>query len=97
VAGPLGYPIASVLDTRDGDGTFAVFETGRVWWSARTGAKPVSQGPLLKRYRKLGAASGRLGFPTTKNYRIPRGARLNLEQGFLIYDKNTKRVTVTYR
>ncbi|MGH3506849.1 MAG: N-acetylmuramoyl-L-alanine amidase [Nocardioidaceae bacterium] len=96
-AGRLGFPARRIERTRDGSGLVAAFDHGFAWWSSRTGAKAVSQGPLLRRYRKLGMASGRLGFPTSTNFQTRNGGRLNLEHGYLVFDKITRRVTVTYR
>lgn len=95
--GRLGYPTRRIVRTAEGAGNRADFVDGVVWWSSRTGAKPVSRGPLLKRYRQLGTAGGRLGFPTSTNFKTRTGARLNAEHGYLVYDKSTRKVTVTYR
>jgi uncharacterized protein with LGFP repeats len=62
--GPLGYPTTSTAATADGTGSFSVFEGGRIYWSAATGAHSVS-GPIAARWLTEGAEQGALGYPTT--------------------------------
>jgi uncharacterized protein with LGFP repeats len=62
--GPLGYPTTSTVETAGGTGSFSVFQHGRIYWSAATGAQSVS-GPIADRWLSEGAEGGALGFPTT--------------------------------
>jgi uncharacterized protein with LGFP repeats len=71
-AGPLGFPITSDAPTPDGRGFSVRFESGDVWWSPATGAQ-VLTGASLAEYRRTGASSGPLGFPTTSDARTEDG------------------------
>jgi uncharacterized protein with LGFP repeats len=62
--GPLGYPKTSTAPTAGGAGSFSVFERGRIYWSAATGAHSLS-GPIADRWMSEGAEQGALGYPTT--------------------------------
>ena len=60
-AGPLGFPTADDRVLPDG-GTAAVFQRGRISWSARTGAWE-TRGDIATAYAALGGETGVLGYP----------------------------------
>jgi hypothetical protein len=97
VDGRFGFPESRVHDTRDGRGTSAVFEGGRVWWSPPTGAHGIVNGAILTRYLRLDAASGRLGFPKTSRFLARAGARVNFENGTITWSRDTGKMTVVFR
>jgi uncharacterized protein with LGFP repeats len=62
--GALGAPTAAErCGLRDG-GCFRSFQNGSFYWSAASGARVVSDGPIRSRWGTLGWESGRLGYPT---------------------------------
>ncbi|CCH86172.1 exported protein of unknown function; putative LGFP repeats [Modestobacter italicus] len=92
--GRLGYPIRGpVCGLRDG-GCFQVFQGGSVYWSPRTGARPVS-GALRDGWASQGWENGRLGYPVGDAYGVPGGSAQDFQQGTVSYRDN--RVSITYR
>ena len=61
----LGYPTGDQAPTAHGDGAWQQFEFGSdIYWSPSTGPHEL-RGPLLDRWRALGADCGILGLPTS--------------------------------
>jgi uncharacterized protein with LGFP repeats len=96
IEGSYGYPTSRELNTRNDRGTFAVFEGGRVWWSEATGAHGIVNGKIVNRYRRLDAASGRLGFPDSARFRTRTGTKVNFENGSIAWSRSTGRTTVVF-
>ncbi|SDC06033.1 Uncharacterized conserved protein, contains LGFP repeats [Geodermatophilus telluris] len=71
--GPLGYPVASEVGTRDGIGALSVFEGGTVMWSPATGSVPV-RGGIRGAYEASGRETGVLGYPAAPEEVLPGGA-----------------------
>ena len=94
VSGELGYPV-SIVRTQ-GDGKAVDFRGGSIFWSPETGARILRTSAILKRYRALDAAKGRLGFPRTPVVSFSWGARTRFEHGSIRFDKATHEITVTY-
>jgi stage II sporulation protein D len=64
-------------------GSVQVFGHGRMYWSARTGARDL-RGPILHRYRQLGASASRLGFPVTGVLPAPgHGHKASFRRGII--------------
>ena len=87
-AGPkslLGYPTSDETRTADKAGRYNRFTWGSIYWSPTTGAHIV---PLLYQtvWAKLGYESGWLGYPTSDEYVIPGGRRINFQRGYLTYN-----------
>jgi N-acetylmuramoyl-L-alanine amidase/LGFP repeat len=97
ITGGYGYPKSSEVNTRNDRGTFAAFEGGRVWWSNETGAHGIVNGAIANRYRRLDAASGRLGFPDSPRFRTRTGTRVNFENGYIARSRSTGKTTVVFR
>lgn len=60
-----------------------VYQNGRVYWTAATGAKAVT-GDILGEYLREGGPA-RLGAPTTDRYAVPGGSAQDLASGWAIY------------
>jgi uncharacterized protein with LGFP repeats len=71
------------------------FQHGRLY--ARTGAAPARElyGKVLKAYLRRGATKSRLGFPTTRPAKAPRGVHASFQKGKLFVYRSG-RVKVTY-
>ena len=59
----LGAPTSDTTDTADGDGEYATFTGGSIYWTPATGARAVS-GPVAAAWVAQGAEQGSLGYPT---------------------------------
>ncbi|SDO32735.1 N-acetylmuramoyl-L-alanine amidase [Geodermatophilus sp. DSM 45219] len=70
--GVLGYPTSSVAATTDGQGLYARFQGGSVYWSRATGAHAV-RGAVLEAWVRSGAETGTLRYPTTSVTPTPDG------------------------
>ncbi|MDQ1663722.1 MAG: hypothetical protein QOJ68_3702, partial [Blastococcus sp.] len=62
--GTLGYPTSDVTTAADGQGSYATFQRGAIFWSLATGAQAV-QSPVQALFTSLNAEHGALGYPTT--------------------------------
>jgi hypothetical protein len=83
--GSLGFPTAPAGPAGVPDAEVQVFTGGRVYNSAKTGARAV-QGAFLARYLAVGGPTGRLGMPTTnESYGGISGSRAIVFTGGRIY------------
>ncbi|MEX5718160.1 N-acetylmuramoyl-L-alanine amidase [Geodermatophilus maliterrae] len=94
--GTLGVPTGDELPTRDGDGRYALFAGGAVYWSPATGTHELV-GPVHQRWVELGWEHGRLGYPVTGSVPTATGWRTDFQGGSIGYDTTTRQTTVTYR
>jgi uncharacterized protein with LGFP repeats len=62
--GTLHYPTSDVASTAGGQGSYATFQNGSIFWSLATGAKMV-QAPVRDLWTSQGAEHGPLGYPIT--------------------------------
>lgn len=70
------------------------YKSGRLFWSAATGAH-FTRGPLLAKYLAAGGpAKSCLGFPTTDQYKINGGIRNGFQKGRITYLTKTKKTTL---
>lgn len=60
----LGYPTTDELSLTRG-GAFNRFEGGAIYWSPRTGAHAVPNGPVFEAWGTVDHENGRLGYPTS--------------------------------
>jgi uncharacterized protein with LGFP repeats len=79
--GPLGYPTTDEVALTGGAAN--VFQGGSVYWSAATGAHVV-RGAIRDRWAANGWETGPLGYPTTDEVGLARGAA-NVFQGGSVY------------
>jgi uncharacterized protein with LGFP repeats len=70
--GVLGYPTASATATPDGQGLYAHFEGGSVYWTRPTGAH-LLRGAVLTAWAAQGWERGALRYPTTDTTTTPDG------------------------
>ena len=96
VRGDLGYPESGVNPTAT-SGLTAKFAGGRVYWSDSSNSHSLRHGAILRRYLHVGGAAGRLGFPTSSVHSISGGRRAGFQQGYITYDRSTRKTTVTTR
>jgi uncharacterized protein with LGFP repeats len=69
--GPLGYPTTDV-QSLPGDGRFAHFQGGSIYWTQGTGARVLS-GVVRDRWAAAGWERSPLGYPTSDVTRLPDG------------------------
>ncbi|WP_394551186.1 hypothetical protein ACDF64_10880 [Agromyces sp. MMS24-JH15] len=71
-SGHLGQPITEVLVIpENGGGLGQAYQNGSIYWTATTGARTVSAGPLRDYYFSLGGAAGPMGWPMLSQQAIP--------------------------
>ena len=75
VDGVLGYPTRSVSTSTGGDGQYAHFEHGSIYWSPATGARAML-GPIETLYEADGAEDGPLGYPLSSVYDAAGGGQI---------------------
>jgi hypothetical protein len=86
--GRLGLPVGDEGAVGDGRGAGQAFERGAVHWSPATGAHALFGGNL-DAWRRQGAATGRLGYPTTDEVPLPDGAFNWFERGAVYWSEPT--------
>lgn len=80
VYGPLGYPTADLRRVEGSRGKVQPFESGRIWYTASTGAHAV-WGAILDRYLEVeGGPTGPLGYPVAE--RTGTGSEGEVAQAF---------------
>jgi hypothetical protein len=82
--GKWGFPVSNEQDVLSGTapiGRISEFEGCSIYWSGNSGAFEV-HGDIRARYRSVGGAAGKLGFPTSDEQDVPgtAGARYNTFQ-----------------
>ena len=78
--GKLGLSTSAVQGVPGTSGRRALFEGGRIYWSGSTGARAL-WGPVLAEYLARGAATGALGFPTTRVHAVGGQATADFQRG----------------
>jgi uncharacterized protein with LGFP repeats len=93
--GPLGWPAS---DLRRGPRGYKVisFQRGRMYLPRRQHVKMV-RGPVYDKYRRLGAARGRLGTPTRSVHTVRGGLAGNFRGGSIRWERRSDSFTVRYR
>lgn len=89
--GRLGLPVSD--EQAAGPGRVGQFVGGHLYWSAGTGTREV-HGDILGRYAALGAASGRLGLPTSDEQDYWGGRRSVFQSGRIYWRPGTGSVHV---
>lgn len=88
VDGRLRYPTSNITRSGDGQGYYAHFEAGSVYWSSATGAHSVTGG-IRTRWRALGAERSYLGYPTSDEFSTSTGTRSNFRYGYITWNRTT--------
>jgi stage II sporulation protein D len=87
----LGFPRTPVR--RRGPNRLARFENGSVYF--KRGAAPVVVvGAIDRKFLTSGGIKA-LGWPTTSNYAVPEGQRVDFVRGWIVWNRSTGRTTVT--
>lgn len=97
----MGGPVALGMPTTDETNVtghpgarMSIFKTGRIYWSADTGADAV-YGGILGTYLLAGGPESSLGLPITDEFAVPGGRRSNFQHGFIIWDYSTGTTQIT--
>ncbi|HSA50891.1 MAG TPA: arylsulfotransferase family protein [Yinghuangia sp.] len=94
--GVLGYPTTDETGTPDGVGRFNHFQGGSIYWTPSTWSHVV-RGDIKATWASLGWELGRLGYPTTDEYRLANGnQRQDFQHGSIVWDHLTRKTTVSY-
>jgi uncharacterized protein with LGFP repeats len=93
--GPLGFPVADPKPAARG-GSRAPFQGGTFFASGPTGAHWAG-GAILRRYRRLDGPAGRLGYPVSDPYDVPRGTENEFERGWITFVAATGQTEVRYK
>ncbi|MBA3308922.1 MAG: N-acetylmuramoyl-L-alanine amidase [Nocardioidaceae bacterium] len=91
----LGYPITTTRPVATG--RVSAFKRGRIYRSNATGVALLDRHPILRKYRALDGAAGRLGFPMRDAVKTRAGSKVNFQHGTIRWDSTAKRLTVEYR
>ncbi|NEA36520.1 N-acetylmuramoyl-L-alanine amidase [Streptomyces sp. SID13031] len=70
------------------------FQKGGLYWSKRTGMRPVA-GLIYRKYTALGAEHSRLGLPITDLYQVKGGLRQQFQRGKLTYHNRQHKVYIS--
>ncbi|WP_461167828.1 alpha/beta hydrolase-fold protein [Tsukamurella serpentis] len=76
---PLGLPVSDEIAVKGG--AFQRFQGGHLYWTPKTPATLVSNGPIAAEWAKQGYEGGRLGFPVADPAPIPGGFEQRFERG----------------
>ncbi|OBF55669.1 cold-shock protein [Mycobacterium sp. 852002-50816_SCH5313054-b] len=87
----LGAP-TSPEDDAEGDGRFATFARGAMYWSPEIGPQPVT-GAIYDAWASLSYERGPLGLPTSAEIQEPLQITQNFQHGTLNYERLTGNVT----
>lgn len=85
--GCLGYPATQELPSSNG-GVYQRFQGGVAYWSPTTGAHALC-GALLDAYGSTGYEGGSLGYPTSDEYGISNGRRVDFQRGYIEWSPAT--------
>lgn len=80
---PLGLPMSDEQRLRTGDGAFQRFQGGTVYWSPKTPATVVPNGPIFAEWGRQGYEAGRLGYPVADAAPAPGGQEQRFERGVI--------------
>ncbi|PRY12178.1 excalibur calcium-binding domain-containing protein [Kineococcus rhizosphaerae] len=85
--GCLGYPATQELPSV-ASGVYQRFQGGTAYWSPTTGAHALC-GDLLAAYGSTGYEGGSLGYPTSDEYAIAGGRRVDFQGGYVEWSSAT--------
>jgi uncharacterized protein with LGFP repeats len=93
-AGLLKQPTSEYRLGRANNSKVQSFQNGGLYWSKRTGMRPVA-GMIHRKYAALGAERSRLGLPTSDMYRVKGGLRQKFQHGSLTYNNHERKVFIS--
>ena len=94
--GALGWPTSNVKPSSVRRVRVLVTQRGRIYLPRGKPAR-VLHGPVYRRYRATGLATGRLGLPRTSVRRTTSGARARFRHGVVSWNRQTGKTTVRFR
>lgn len=89
--GKWGFPTTDEL--RRWGGASTRFDRARIYWTSRHGAH-VLYGAIGAKYVEVGEGASELGMPTSGEYGVSVGRRVNFEHGTITWNRSTKATTV---
>ncbi|SDO35355.1 LGFP repeat-containing protein, partial [Klenkia soli] len=90
--GPLGYPTTGLICGMSSGGCGQVFQGGRIYSTATTGAHAVS-GPIQQAWIAQGWEAGSLGYPTGDARPVQDGTAQDFQGGTLTWNTTTGSVS----
>lgn len=91
----LGFPLNDESVTGDGIGRFNDFQKGHIYWSSASGAHEV-HGGIRQAWVNIGGTKSKLGYPTSEEFDISTGRRVNFQRGYISWNKTTGVTTIVY-
>jgi uncharacterized protein with LGFP repeats len=92
----LGAPTNDEQGTPDGVGRYTVFANGSIYWKHTTGAHEV-HGAIRDAWKDHGWEAGALGYPTSDEYAVTEGRRVDFERGSITWVAARQQAQVTTR
>jgi uncharacterized protein with LGFP repeats len=90
--GPAGYPVTDESGTPDGRGRFNHFtKGGSIYWTPESGAHVV-YGAIRAKWESIGWERSNLGYPTSDEFDVSGGRRVNFQKGYITWDRSTFQV-----
>ncbi|MCC9174388.1 zinc-dependent metalloprotease family protein [Arthrobacter sp. zg-Y179] len=86
-SGPLGFPTGAESGLPTRGGAVQPFQKGALYWSPKTGAVVVKDGPIREAYTTKGAQAGFLGYPRSATTDANGGSSQVFENGRLTWTK----------
>lgn len=78
-SGWMGYPKSDEISSING-GVYQLYENGAIYWSPASGTR-ISFGGIRNLYGSMGYEKGRLGYPTSDEYKTSTGVSQNFQGG----------------
>ncbi|MBD7994383.1 hypothetical protein H9639_03630, partial [Arthrobacter sp. Sa2CUA1] len=94
-SGALGYPTSGEVAI-PGGGKYQDYQGGAILWTKTTGAQVSLKGPIRTAYQKQGFESGRLGYPTSGEYKSG-GFTVQDYQGGRISLSSSGKIAISYK
>ena len=89
----LGYPTSDEQGTPDGVGRYNYFQNGAIYHTAALGPHEI-HGDIFAKWTDLGREHSALGYPISDEHDAPTGRQSDFEHGSLVWDRNSRVVSV---
>ncbi len=94
--GFLGYPTSNEIGGLKNGGAYQVFQGGAIHWSPATGAH-ITRGGIKVKWMAQGSENGRLGYPTSNEFRVSATVQAQDFQGGRIAWSAATGAVITYK
>ncbi|MDR2748695.1 MAG: N-acetylmuramoyl-L-alanine amidase [Bifidobacteriaceae bacterium] len=87
--GRMGFPTSEEIP--DGNGQAQTFQGGNIYWKKSTGDTHPTWGAIKSKYNSMTARYGVLGYPTSDELNLAKGAAQTFDGGNIYWNKSTKK------